>query len=342
MNSAVHSRTSILADQRYFLHIALFIATALCTLWAGAFWTGHPVDLEKPGAIISSLSHGTTYAASLLLFLGVHEFGHFFAALHHRIRATLPYFIPVPPLPFLLNLGTMGAVIKIKERIPDTRALFDTGASGPLAGFVVSLGLLVYGFLNLPPESHLYLIHPEYVTLGGIPDPPMEGTLYLGKNILWILLEVLIRPDHLPPMTEMYHYPFLFTGWIGSFVTALNLLPVGQLDGGHISYAMFGRRGHFRAATIFLWFIFLLALPSFLELTGTMFLPDLHLRIPDAIMQWSWPGWMFWFLILWRVIRTTHPPTSFDHPLDSRRMIIGWIAILIFVISFTPIPFGII
>lgn len=341
MSSSVHIRSSILSEQRYFLHISLFIATAFCTLWAGAFWSGHPVRLDNPAIFLSDLAKGAPYAASLLLFLGVHEFGHFFAALHHRIRATLPFFIPVPPLPFLLNLGTMGAVIKIRERIPDTKSLFDTGAAGPLAGFAVSLGLLVYGFLNLPPESHIYTVHPEYIAMGGIPDNPPEGTLYLGKNLLWMLLEQSIRPDRLPPMTEMYHYPFLFTGWIGSFVTALNLLPVGQLDGGHIIYAMFGRKGHLKAASVFLWFIFLLALPSFIELTGALFLPELRLPIPETIMQWSWPGWMFWFIILWRVIRTGHPPTAFDHRLDSRRMAVGWIAILIFMLSFTPVPFGI-
>ena len=101
----------------------------------------------------------------------VHEFGHFFATLHHRVRATLPYYIPVPPLPFLLSLGTLGAVIKIKEKIPGTKALFDIGIAGPLSGFAVCSGLLVYGFLNLPPANFIYTIHPEYLTQPGIQIP---------------------------------------------------------------------------------------------------------------------------------------------------------------------------
>lgn len=340
MSPAPHSRRFILADQNYLLHISLFLATVFCTLWAGAFWTGHPVRTGTPSLLISDLAYGAQYSASLLLFLGTHEFGHFFASLRHRIRATLPYFIPVPPLPFLLNLGTMGAVIKIRERIPDTKALFDTGAAGPLAGFAVCLALLVSGFLNLPPESYLYSIHPEYLASGGIPEPPPEGTLSLGKNLLWILLELLIRPHALPPMTEMYHYPLLFTGWLGSFVTALNLLPVGQLDGGHIIYAMFGRKVHAIAAKTFLWFIFLLALPSFLVLLFTLLLPEVHVQVPEPVLQWSWPGWMFWFVILVRFIRTGHPPTDFDHTLDGGRTAAGWLAVVIFFLSFTPVPFN--
>ena len=340
MIPATHSRRFILANQNYLLHIALFLATVFCTLWAGAFWSGHQVRTCNPALLGSDLASGAQYSAALLLFLGVHEFGHFFAALRHRIRATLPYFIPVPPLPFLLNLGTMGAVIKIRERIPDTRGLFDTGAAGPLAGFAVCLTLLVYGFQHLPPESYLYSIHPEYLASGGIPEPPPEGTLYLGKNLLWMLLELLIHPAGLPPMTEMYHYPLLFAGWLGSFVTALNLMPVGQLDGGHVVYAMFGRKGHRIAARTFLWFIFLLALPSFLELISSILVPDLQVQLPASIRHWSWPGWMFWFFILIRFIRIDHPPTGYDYPLDAGRTVAGWLAIIIFFLSFTPVPFG--
>lgn len=340
MISAFRSRKAILADQNYLLHIALFLATVCCTLWAGAFWSGHPVRTENPQTLCSDLMHGTPYAASLLLFLGVHEFGHFFAALYHRILVTLPYFIPVPPALFLMNLGTMGAVIRIRERIPDTRSLFDTGAAGPSSGFVVCVGLLVYGFLNLPPESYLYSVHPEYLASGEIPEVAPEGTLIPGKNLLWILLERFIRPTSLPPMSEMYHYPFLFTGWLGSFVTALNLLPIGQLDGGHVLYAMFGRKGHRIVAKIFLLCIFLLALPSFAALLVTLFLPGTALPVPDSVLQWSWPGWMLWFIILLRFVRTGHPPTGYDHPLGKGRRIVGWLTIAIFFLSFTPVPFG--
>ena len=143
------------AGQNYPLHLLLFILTLFTTLMAGAFWGGHPVDIRSFPLFISSLSTGIAYSVSLLLFLTVHEFGHFFAARHHRVRATLPYYLPVPPLPSLLSLGTMGAVIKVRERIPGTNSLFDIGISGPVGGFAVCIGLLVYGFLNLPPADFI-------------------------------------------------------------------------------------------------------------------------------------------------------------------------------------------
>ncbi len=318
------------ALHNYPLHLSLFFLTVLSTLWAGAFWGGKV-----------TLVSGIPYSFCLLLFLSVHEFGHFFATLHHRVRATLPYYIPVPPLPFLLSLGTMGAVIKIKEKIPSTKALFDIGIAGPLSGFAVCSGLLVYGFLNLPPANFIYTIHPEYLTQPGMQTSVPKGTLTLGKNLLWIALEYFIAPKNLPPMTEMYHYPFLFTGWLGSLVTAFNLLPVGQLDGGHITYAMFGRKGHEKAARTFLIFIVLLGFPSFLELLLTLFKPDAVRLIPPLVLHWSWPGWLLWALILSRVIGLRHPPTWNDQPLTTPRKVFGWIAIVIFFLTFTPVPFDI-
>ncbi|ABL64563.1 peptidase M50 [Chlorobium phaeobacteroides DSM 266] len=341
MNGTNQSRATILAEQNYPLHIALFLLTALCTLWAGSFWSGHPVRLDNVNLFFFDLFRGLPYAASLLLFLSVHEFGHFFTALHYRMRATLPYYIPVPPLPFLLSLGTMGAVIKIKDRIPNTNALFDTGVSGPLSGFIVSLGLLLFGFYHLPPASWIFTVHPEYIASGGIPNPAPEGTLTLGKNLLWIVLEQVIAPKNLPPMTEMYHYPFLFTGWLGCFVTALNLIPVGQLDGGHVTYAMFGKQGYKKTAKTFMFIIGILGFPSLLELTFSLILPAQTIRIPGELLQWSWPGWMLWFLILSRFIGTDHPPTSHDCSLSASRRAIGWVAIVIFIITFVPVPFGV-
>ena len=327
--------------QNYPLHLTLFFLTVLTTLWAGTFWGGHPVNFSSLPLFISSLSLGVPYSLSLLLFLTVHEFGHFFAALHHRVRATLPYYIPVPPLPSLLSLGTMGAVIKVKERIPETNSLFDIGISGPIGGFAVCIGLLVYGFLNLPPTDFIYTIHPEYLAQGGIPTPAPKETFILGKNLLWMGLEYIIAPKNLPPMTEMYHYPFLFAGWLGSLVTTLNLLPVGQLDGGHITYALFGKKGHAIAARAFLLFIILLGFPSFLELLLSWLKPEAVSLIPPVMLHWSWSGWILWALILSRVIGLNHPPTVHDHPLSTGRKVYGWAAIAIFFVTFTPVPFGI-
>ncbi len=335
------SNRAVSAGQNYPLHLLLFLLTVLTTLWAGAFWGGHAVNITSLPLFIRSLAPGIPYSASLLLFLTVHEFGHFFAARRHHVHATLPYYIPVPPLPSLLSLGTMGAVIKVRERIPGTNSLFDIGVSGPMGGFAVCLGMLVYGFLNLPPADFLSAIHPQNVTQGGMQAQAASGTLVLGKNLLWIGLEHLLAPKNLPPMTEMYHYPFLFVGWLGSLVTALNLLPVGQLDGGHISYALFGRRGHAIAARLFLLFIVILAFPSFLELLLSWLKPEAVALIPPELLHWSWSGWMVWSLILSRIVGLGHPPTVHDHPLTTGRTLSGWVAIGIFVITFTPVPFGV-
>jgi len=328
------------SGRNYPLHILLFIVTLFCTTWAGMIWINREPDVSSISGFMNSLKEGIPYSFSLLAFLTVHEFGHFFATLHHRVRATLPYYIPLPPLPFLMSIGTMGAVIRIKEPITTRKALFDTGASGPLAGFAVAFCLLLFGFLNLPPAGYIFSIHPDYLASGGIPAPP-QGTLYLGKNLLYILLEYVIAPEALPPMTEMYHYPFLFTGWLACFVTALNLLPVGQLDGGHVVYAMFGRQGHEKIARIFLLFITLLGMPSFIDVLLTLFIPGNDILVPESLLRWSWPGWILWAFILSRFIGTKHPQAGNDLPLSDGRRIAGWLCIVIFILTFTPVPFGI-
>ncbi|NTV61711.1 MAG: site-2 protease family protein [Chlorobiaceae bacterium] len=329
-------------SNNYLLHITLFLATVATTLYAGAFWGGHPAvigpDLHE---FLRSLSGGIPYSFSLLLFLTVHEFGHYVAAVRHRIQASLPFYIPMPPLPMFLSLGTMGAVIKIRERMKGTNALFDIGIAGPLSGFITCTGLLVYGFLNLPPADFIYTIHPEYLTPGVMEAASRSETLLLGKNLLWVMLERIIDPENLPPMTEMYHYPFLFAGWLGTVVTAFNLLPVGQLDGGHIVYAMFGREGHRSIAAVFLIFITILGLPAMAELLLLIFIPDLADLVPDIMLRYSWSGWILWAFILHRFIGMSHPPASYEHSLDPFRTALGWMAVAVFLLCFTPVPFGV-
>ncbi len=334
--------TPVRETQNYPLHAALFLLTVVTTMYAGTFWGGHPAvitpDLQK---VLKSLTSGIPYSFSLLLFLTVHEFGHYFATVSHRIRATLPYYIPLPPLPMFLSLGTMGAVIRIRERITGTNALFDIGIAGPLSGFAVCTGILVYGFLNLPPADFIYTVHPEYLQPGVREAASRSDTLLLGKNLLWIGIEMLIGPKDLPPMTEMYHYPYLFAGWLGSVVTALNLLPVGQLDGGHIVYAMFGRKGHKLIAKSFLVFITILGIPSFIELLLLLVNPGLAALVPEMLLRHSWSGWILWAFILHRFLGTDHPPARYEHALDPRRRGLGWIATVIFILTFTPVPFGV-
>ena len=189
---------------------------------------------------------GVIFASCFLLFLGTHEFGHYFAAAWHRVKASLPWFIPMP----LISIGTLGAVIRIKDPIDDTRRLFDIGVAGPVAGFVVSIGLLIVGFLTMPGPEHVF-DYPGHEALkayvaqyGQFPEvPPAEltgETLFLGSTLLFSAIASLF--SNVPPLYELYHYPVLFAGWLGLFFTALNLMPFGQLDGGHILYALVGQR----------------------------------------------------------------------------------------------------
>lgn len=337
--------------QNYALHILLFFITLITTTLAGLTWGGYNYDIAQPQQLWQTFANGLPYSISVLLILTCHEFGHFFATMHHSIRATLPYFIPLPQIPFLINIGTFGAVIKIKERIADSRALFDIGVYGPISGFVVALAVLVYGFATVPPVDYLYRIHPEYEGLRTIPLTP--DAFSTGKNLLYLLLERIFYSPSLPPMHEMYHYPFLFAGWIGCMVTAINLLPVGQLDGGHIVYAMFGRRVQRRVARIVIALMLIMGLPVFLEQMGGLFAYLLSLVsgremqfagmswMPEWLRKISWPGWALWAFILLRFVRIDHPPVEDESPLDTNRVIIGWISIAIFILCFTPVPFGI-
>ena len=239
---------------RVWLHVLLFLLTVGSTVYVGGVFTGR-VELYESQGYVWLLWDGFKYSFALLGALTVHEFGHYFAARHHRINTSLPYYIPLPVMP----IGTLGAVIRIREPIPSQRKLFDVGASGPLAGFVIALGALLYALATLPPPEYLLDLGghealKEYIRqYGAFPSemPESEGgeVIVLGETLLyWILTQFFAD---VPPMYEMYHYPVLYAGWLGLFFTALNLLPVGQLDGGHILYALFGKKWHRRLARTF-------------------------------------------------------------------------------------------
>ena len=253
---------------RYWLHLLLFVLTLASTVYVGAsWWANRLLHYEAHDQTISLffltlnqawLVDGLRYAIPLVGFLTVHEFGHYFAARYHDVRTSLPYYIPFP----FNGIGNFGAVISIRQRIPSTRSLFDIGVAGPLAGFVVALGALIYGFATLPPPEYL-LDLPGHEALkahirqhGTFPDArPTSGNgmpvLIVGYTPLyWALSQVFAN---VPPMYEMYHYPVLFAGWLGLFFTALNLLPVGQLDGGHVLYALLGDAWHRRFAQAFVF-----------------------------------------------------------------------------------------
>lgn len=236
-------------------HLGLFLLTVFFVTMTGANFVGFDPVLF-PFAIPNTvdLLRGFLFAVLLLAFLTVHEFGHYFASVYHKIRVTLPYYIPIP-----IGIGTLGAVIRIKEPIRRMHKLFDVGAAGPVAGFIVALTVLLIGFATLPEPDYVqnFAGHEElkvYVAENGtypdfITDDTENGVLTIGNTLLYGALASMF--ENVPPMWEMYHYPFLFAGWLGLFFTALNLMPVGQLDGGHILYSLIGFKKHRIVARLF-------------------------------------------------------------------------------------------
>lgn len=327
-----------------FLHIALFGFTFLASMIAGTQWAG------KNYLDVNTWHFGLTYAILIMTFLTAHEFGHYFAARIHKVEATLPYYIPFP-YPFTINFGTFGAVIKTLSPIPSRKALFDIGAAGPIAGFIVSVAFLIYGFATLPHVDYLYGIHPEYlINLGG--DIPKTG-LHFGDTILYGLFEKLFAntDGYLPPMNELYHYPFLNVGWFGLFVTCMNMLPLGQLDGGHIVYAMFGKL-HSKISRTFWYILLALGASSLLGIfydllkgnyadnlmikTQNLLLPPLDTLFEHApVLFGGWFGWLIWAVIAKFFVKLDHPPVMKSDDIGLTRKIIGWLTLAILVICFT-------
>ncbi len=268
-----------------FINILLFLLTLLTTLIAGTLQQGiNPI--EAPW----SLWRGLPFSFTLLMILAAHEFGHYIMAKKHRIDVTLPYFIPAPSF-----IGTFGAFIKMKSPLLDRRMLLDVGAAGPLAGMIVAVPVLFIG-----------------LWLSEIRPGAAETGLSLGSSLLFSLVSWIIH-GYLPDNVNLILHPIAFSGWIGLLVTCLNLLPVGQLDGGHVAYAIFGPRQRVVAVIV-------VALLILLGLTG-------------------WSGWMVWAAIM-LLMGTRHPRVVYEWiPLDDTRKVIGWVTLVIFVMTFTPTPF---
>jgi membrane-associated protease RseP (regulator of RpoE activity) len=330
---------------RWLLHIGLFLLTFFTTTVAGVLW------LNRDPFELSNFYLGIPYSASILFILGCHEFGHYFASRYHHVDATLPYFLFFPPIPFLLqlfgvNFGTFGAVIRIKSVIPSKKVLFDIGVAGPLAGFVASLVVLIYGFLHLPSPEFILAVHPDYNFALNASASAHGVSLAFGSTFLFSGLQnVLTNPSlqFVPPLSEIYHYPFLCAGWFGLFVTALNLIPMGQFDGGHLIYAMFGNYHH-RIARSSFYALLALSAPSLSDvflrtLLGFVYKRDIGQIVPYA--QYSYFGWFIWAMIALYIVKLFHPPVADETPLDGRRMAIGWFCIAIFFLSFSLNPFTI-
>ena len=274
------------------VHWILLLLTIITTLLSGAIMEGARV-FSNPLEIIK----GIPFSFTLLFILGTHEFGHYYYARKHKVDATLPYFIPAPP--FLFLIGTFGAFIKIKSPIYRKDALLQIGAAGPIAGFAIALPALVVG-----------LLLSEVIEKNDI-----QGALILGDSILMKILTWITHPGLSKAQDIMLH-PVAFAGWIGLLVTMLNLLPIGQLDGGHIAYAMLGEKQIIIGKLAFL------------------------LLIPLSFLSINWFIWGILLLILMRSVK--HPPIQDIHvPLSYKDKQIGYACLIIFLLCFIPAPFKI-
>lgn len=284
-------------------------------------WAGQPYDpfdlpilLGHPDKLATQLIAGIPFAATLLGILLAHEFGHYIAARLHKVDCSPPWFLPFPSL-----LGTLGAVIRMRGRIPHRTALVDIAAAGPLAGFLVALPLALLGLSrsHIGPIPNGQLSPASLVDIADAirrgQDPlPVTGFFLEGSSLLHAGLIRLVHGS-IPAGHDVYLHPVALAAWFGLFVTALNLVPVGQLDGGHVLYAVWKRRAQFigRLCVVALTFLGLFA----------------------------WAGWMLWAVLALFVIRTSHPPTDDDaRPLSPIRQAVCWICLALFVLTFVPVP----
>lgn len=374
------------------IQILLFIVTFVSTTLAGAEWAYSKsiYIYTKEGFEINTnfgwndFRLGMNFSIPFLFILTVHEFGHYFMALRHRVKSSLPYYIPTLPIPYLIpSFGTMGAIIRLRERVKTNVQNFDIGLAGPLAGFVAAIIIIAYGFFTLPPAEHIFDFHPEYKKYGLNYADHVYTDAYLGKfkpndvqfgdNLLFYFFKQIVPdPSRVPNPHELMHYPVLMAGFLALLFTSINLFPIGQLDGGHITYGLFGEKRHRIIATITFvvlvlysglglvkpsdpgevlqWSIPLTLLFYFfcfgalkMSLENTIMITLLVFAV-QLLISWLFPnlvgysGWIFFIFLIGRFVGIQHPPSEIEQPLDPTRVALGWLALLIFVISFTPVP----
>jgi membrane-associated protease RseP (regulator of RpoE activity) len=342
-------------------------------------------------------------------------------ARHHKVKVSLPYYLPMW-FGFMptLSIGTMGAFIRLKERVKSLTKTFDIGLAGPLAGFVVAILVIIYCFSTLPPKEHIFNIHPEYELFGEnfeeyvydidtfflktdlakinpeaaskydadtirMGPSSRQLNIQLGSNLIFEFAKAYIVPanevDRIPNASEMFHYPYLFAGFLALLFTALNLLPIGQLDGGHVLYGLIGEKRFRLVATLafitllvyaglgngifgffnpfdlsqdmmdimiavvaYAFFLFyLLGRTNFTNQQKIML--SLGIISLQAILLITFPGikgyggWMLFAILIGRFLGIYHPPSEIEEPLTYNRKILGWIALIVFIISLSPRPF---
>ncbi len=276
---------------RWSINLILFIATILSTLFVGASYAAETTEQ------VWQIWRGWPFAVSILLILGAHELGHYFAARHHNVPVTLPYFIPMP----LSLFGTLGAFIRLQGPVSTRRALFDVGAAGPLAGLFFALPIL---FLGLATSDM---------------GPVMPGGIYEGNSVLYALAKLAVFGRLLPSNgLDVHLNQVAWAGWVGLFVTGLNLIPVGQLDGGHVAYSLLGER----AKGLF-W-------PSIVGLA---------LIVVYSYLQGAFTGtWLLWIFLLLSFGRVHARPLEDISELDPRRRVLAVITLALFFLTFVPFP----
>lgn len=370
------------------LHVGLFLLTFATTTLAGAEWIHSKYLLWMDEARLTwpDFVDGLRFSVPFLLILSCHEFGHYFTARHYRISVSLPYYIPMW-LGFVLmpSFGTMGAVIRIKQRIHRRSQYFDIGVAGPLAGFVVAVGVIWYGFASLPGLDYLFAIHPEYEEYGAeYATYAYNSGEYLiftfGDNLLFKFFKLWVAdPALIPHENEIIHYPLLMSGYLALLFTSLNLLPMGQLDGGHILYGMVGAKWHARISRmVFTAFLFyaglgvlsvedmpdgsLQGVGQFLFVGGA-YLYFLYIctysMFEEKKERWTYAavvfgsqfvvhtatgwqgyeGWLLFGLVIGRFLGVDHPAAQDSRrPLSLGRHLLGWLALIVFIVSFSPEP----
>ncbi len=386
------------------IHGGLFLVTFFTMLLAGAeltsgnYWIGWGGWLPASRLLhIGDVWLGLSYAVAFMAFLTFHEFGHYFMSRYHKVSASLPYYLPLFfPLPGVLNIGTLGAVIRLRQVPRTTKQYFDIGIAGPLAGFVISLLLLLYGFTHLPDkQSYVMEREPDYALYFG--QVPEENELHafidqkneagegvmaymVGTNLLFEAMKAVLvsDPEQVPSHFDLIHYPFLFVGYITLFFTALNLLPMGQLDGGHVAYGMFGRRWAGLIARVTLVSLLLIGGTGLVRLepgdvwdNAGLALYGLFLiyaaRVVIKGSKWwqsiaaaaaffglqgllasQFPAlevnaiWLVYAVVALRIIGLDHPTATWEERVSGARLWLGWLAFAIFVLSFSPAPLRII
>lgn len=284
------------------LALMLLAVTLVTTTFVGAMLAG--VDPKIRGSDLTVLLKGLPYSLGLMTILGIHELGHYLTARFYKIRSTLPYFIPIP-----FFLGTFGAFIQIRSPMPNRKALFDVSVAGPIAGFIVTLPILVWGLAH----SDIVSLTAKISTLNPIALNPKD-------SILLALLSKLVLGSALTSTSAIRLHPVAVAGFLGMIVTAFNLMPVGQLDGGHIVHAMFGQR---KAILIGQVARFLLLGVVLIQLQGT----------PSAI-----PQYLIWVSILWLIPLVDEPALNDVTELDNGRDILGLLTMALLLLIVLPLP----